>query len=173
MRKFKTGKTYRNMYTYYFLDGKKQRIEVNDEVSEKDIALLHQLDDEEIDRERRHKYLVPSYLEEFSINDDLPTNPLLVDLRTPSEILKNFEKKEQKEKMIQALFEAIKTLTPKQRKTVEAIFYEGLNNSQLARKEGVSEMAIRCRLKVIYKKLEKNILKIIEKRLRICKIFRL
>ncbi|USI64657.1 hypothetical protein LMK05_07360 [Lactococcus petauri] len=51
-----------------------------------DIAFLHQLDDEEIAQERRHKHLVPSYLEEFSRNnenDHLPTNLLLVDETTP------------------------------------------------------------------------------------------
>jgi DNA-directed RNA polymerase specialized sigma24 family protein len=52
---------------------------------------------------------------------------------------------------------AIKELTEKQELTIQKIFYEGMNNSELAREEGISETAIRHRLIKIYANLRKKI----------------
>jgi RNA polymerase sigma factor (sigma-70 family) len=164
MRKFKTREAYRHTYAYYFSDGTMQTIEVSDEVTLGDIAFLHQLDDDEVDRERRHKYLVPSYIEGFSTTDEecLPTNPLLVEDKTPIEILIQYENGKEREKVHQALHQAMESLTSKQKRTIEKIFYQGMRQAEVAREEGVSKMKISDRLTSAYKKIKKE-LKIFQK----------
>jgi RNA polymerase sigma factor (sigma-70 family) len=166
MRKFKTRQVDRHTYVYYFSDRTIQTIEVSDVVTLEDIAFLHQLDDEEVDRERRHKYLVPSYIEEFSTTDEddcLPTNLLLVEDKTPIEILTQYENGEEREKVYQALHQAIENLTPKQKRTIEKVFYQGMRQAEVAREEGVSKMTISDRLTSAYKKIKKE-LKIFQKK---------
>ncbi|WP_339011776.1 sigma factor-like helix-turn-helix DNA-binding protein [Lactococcus garvieae] len=163
MKNIRTKKSHRETYRYYFADGTTQLIEISDEVTAADIALLHQLDDEEVNAEHRKRYNVPSYLEDFSYdneNEQFSTHPLLVEDRTPLNLLSQYEKREQKEKKLRALKKALKKLTPNQRQTIEKIFYKGMNQFELAREEGTSRAAIFYRLNGAYKKLRKEIEKI-------------
>jgi RNA polymerase sigma factor (sigma-70 family) len=153
MKYFKTNRKHRKRYRYYFADGTSKTIETNESVSSTDIKCLHQLDDDLVDAERREAYLVPVHYGNTSVFN-LEKNPLLVDESSPLEQLILTEKIADKEKLIHSLHEAIKELEPKQRATLEKIFYEGKSPADIAREEGLSKPAITYRLKNIYKKLK-------------------
>ncbi len=53
------------------------------------------------------------------------------------------------------LFSAMETLSPDQRELVEKVYFEERKITDIAREEGVSEAAIRNRLKKIYSRLKK------------------
>ncbi len=158
MKKYKTNPKYRNTYRYYFVNGKSQEIVESDEVTAENISFLHQLDDEEVDRERRENYHIPVHYGSFK-PFDREENHLLGAELSPIELFWKTQNhdRERYEEFLQKLREAIKKLTPKQQLTIQKIFYEGMNNSELAQEEGVSETAIRHRLIKIYTNLRKNI----------------
>ncbi len=52
------------------------------------------------------------------------------------------------------LHKAIATLTPEQQSLIQAVYFQGVSQREIAKAEGVSDMAIRDRLKRIYKKLK-------------------
>lgn len=62
-----------------------------------------------------------------------------------------FEKLEKEE-----LIEAIKALEPQQQELVKDLFYEGMSMSEIARRDGVDEAAIRNRKRRILKKIKKS-----------------
>lgn len=161
MKKYKTNPKYRNTYRYYFVDGKSQEIVVSDEVTAEDISFLHQLDDEEVDRERRENYRVPIHYEEYDFddeNDDLPTNPFLIDTKTPWDEM-NREKVLIRETLIlQRLHIAISELTPLQQELIQRIFYEGKSQADIAREDNVSRMAITNRMKKIIAQLRSKMI---------------
>lgn len=53
------------------------------------------------------------------------------------------------------LFSAMEVLSPSQRELVEKVYFEERKITDIAREEGVSEAAIRNRLKKIYSRLKK------------------
>ncbi len=53
------------------------------------------------------------------------------------------------------LFSAMEALSPSQRELVEKVYFEERKITDIAREEGVSEAAIRNRLKKIYSRLKK------------------
>lgn len=158
MRKFKTRAAYREAYTYHFSDGRTKTIEGGDGVTLEDIAFLHQLDDEEIDRERRENYHIPVHYGNFK-QFDREEYTILGSETSALEVFQEskMNKKAKQEQLVKKLKIAISQLTSKQQATIQKIFYIGMNNSELAREEGVSEGAIRHRLSKIYEKLRKNI----------------
>jgi RNA polymerase sigma factor (sigma-70 family) len=160
MRKFKMSKKYRGTYVYRFVDNTIFEIKVNDDVTPQDITFLYQLDDEEVDRDRREQYHVPYFYDEISAQEEDNENwkfPTILDERTPLSALLEQENSKEREQLFVKLNRAIKELTEKQELTIKKIFYEGMNNSELAREEGISETAIRHRLIKIYANLRKNI----------------
>ncbi len=52
------------------------------------------------------------------------------------------------------LHKAIATLTQEQQALIHAVYFQGVSQREIAKAEGVSDMAIRDRLKRIYKKLK-------------------
>lgn len=160
MKNFRTKKSNRGTYRYYFVTGDMNEIEVSSEIKDSDIALLHKFDDEEVNMEHKNSYHGLCYLEDF-LDDDkgLENHPVLVDNRHPLEEILEGENQELRGQLFGVLHQELEKLTPNQRKTVDKIFYEGLNHSELAREEGVSETAIRHRLRKIYSRLRKNIQK--------------
>lgn len=154
MRKYKTNPKYRKSYRYYFVDGSFREMKANDDVTSEMIAFLHQLDDEEVDRERRNQYRTPIHYEDFLKKWNPQDNPLLIDRRTPWERLVCAEERRNQYKVIQQLHLGIQTLTPKQRKTIHQIFYEGKTQVEVAREEGVGKMAIHDRIRGALKKLK-------------------
>ena len=162
MRNFKTSKKKRSTYIYYGAD--ESRIEVTpdmDGVTEADIEILHNWDDDEVDAERRHDYRI-----QFSLNEtvgfDADKATERVDLvqdenSNPLEMLLQAVHDEEKAEMLARLQAAIKELTPLQQTTLKKKFYQSRTNVDIAKEEGVSKMAITNRLKKIYAKLKNEL----------------
>lgn len=159
MKNIRTKKSNRETYRYYFVNGERSEIAVSDEVSPSDIELLHQFDDEEVNAEHRNQYRGTVYLEEVFQYQHNEIIPELIDKRDALYTILDGDGMQERERLFEALHEAILNLTPKQQQTINKIFYQEMNQSELARQEKVSETAIRHRLEKIFNNLRKNILK--------------
>lgn len=151
MRQNKTSKKNRDTYIYYGADGKKavELIPGEDGVTEALIAMLHQADDNEFNADRRQQYLAPIHYQaykdgegdsaedrnDYLTNDSFNPEKVFVDWLTKSEH--------------SAAFKAIwDRLLPQQRDFIRKKV-KGRSNVDIAAEEGVSEAAIRNRLKKI------------------------
>lgn len=162
MRKFKTPKKNRPSYTYYSVDGSQIKIMPDEEsISNTVIATLHAWDDQEFDAERRENYHVPMHLESYqdaSDKDVTDRNPYLIDPEpNPMECLIQSIDANEHEDRLTKLRSAIDTLQPQQKALIQKVFYEGRTYVDIAAEEGVSEAAIRNRLKKIFNNLRKKI----------------
>ena len=162
MRKFKTAEDNRTNYIYYFADGSKSVITPgeNDE-NTTIIAKLHAMDDAEVDSDRRDDYHCPVHYDSYhdGAGDDADDrNPYLEDdtYNPLTQILTSIVNAE-RSIQIEKLKVAISELTDKQKETVIKKFYRKMSNVDIAAEEGVSETAIRNRLKKIYATLGKKI----------------
>lgn len=161
-RNFKTSQKNRTNYIYYPLEGQVITIKPNeDKATTTIIATLHSYDDVEVDADRRENYHVPVHVNAYydeKEEDAADRNPYLVDNASdPLEsIIQSIEKTEHKEK-IDKLRAAIETLQPQQKELIKKVFFEKRTNVSIAAEEGVSETAIRNRLKKIYENLRKKI----------------
>jgi RNA polymerase sigma factor (sigma-70 family) len=143
-RKFKTGKKSRTTYIYYSEDGCRTVLRPGENgVTEADIALLHEMDDDEFDNDRRE-----SSTERFS-----PFEDWLVENET-TEDAEPLEKTVFRNLTVQKLDRAIETLQPAQKKLLYQVYFLGMKVTEIAREENVDESSIRERLKWIYKKLK-------------------
>ncbi|MBD5637575.1 sigma-70 family RNA polymerase sigma factor [Clostridium botulinum] len=162
LRNFKTSQKNRTNYIYYPLEGEAIKIVPNEDgVTDAIIATLHSFDDEEVDADRRENYHVPVHMNAYydeKEDDAADRNAYLTDNDSnPLEsIIKSIEETEHEEK-IDKLRDAIETLKPQQKELIKKIFYEKRTNVSIAAEEGVSEAAIRKRLKKIYENLRKKI----------------
>ncbi|WP_236901689.1 sigma-70 family RNA polymerase sigma factor [Clostridium tyrobutyricum] len=162
LRNYKTSKKNRTNYIYYSANGEAIKIVPNENgVTDAIIATLHSFDDEEYNGGRREKYHVPVHMDAYcdeKEENSADRNPYLVDNDSnPLEsIIQSIEKTEHKEK-IDRLRAAIETLKPKQKELIQKVFYEKQTNVSIAAKAGVTEAAIRNRLKKIYDNLRKKI----------------
>jgi RNA polymerase sigma factor (sigma-70 family) len=127
--------------TYQFAKPEdKIEIEVSDDIGE----VIVRLDkDERNSYQRLHRYscsleAYDSYGKRLEADDDIE-----------SDYIESEEKK--------ALYIAIATLLPQQRKLIERVYYDNERIIDIARSEGVSEAAIRDRLKKIYAQLRKKL----------------
>lgn len=162
MRKFKTPKKNRTSYTYFSVDGSKIKIMSDEEgVSNTVIATLHAFDDQELDAQRRENYHVPVHLESYqdaSNEDATDRNPYLIDPEpNPMESLIQSIDADEHEDRLAKLISATATLQPQQKALIQKVFYEGHTYVDIAAEEGVSEAAIRNRLKKIFNNLRKKI----------------
>lgn len=162
MRKFKTPEKNRPSYTYYPAGGMK--IEINpgeNGVTNALINMLHDWDDQEVDAQRREDYHAPVHLESYqdaSDKDATDRNPYLIDLEpNPMESLIQSIDADEHEDRLAKLRSAIETLQPQQKALIQKVFYEGCTYVDIAAKEGVSEAAIRNRIKKIFNNLRKKI----------------
>ncbi len=164
MRKFKTAGKKRTNYIYYTAEGRKVEITPNEDgMDETWITLLHGMDDEEVNAERRELYHVPVHLESYSSLEDGQVsdhNTYLEDhaLSPLEEMIRILEEQEQVDKMSK-LQDAIATLQPQQIALIKKVFYDKRSNVDIAAEEGVTEAAIRNRLKKIYSNLQKKMKK--------------
>lgn len=161
-RKFKTSEKNRTNYVYYTAEGKKIVISPGENgITEEWITLLHTYDDEEVDVKRREDYHCPVHFESYSDDEGLgleSRNSYLADSsEDPLEKLMDALEEEEKEVKRRNLECALNTLTEKQQETVKKKFYKNMTNTAIALEEGVSEAAIRNRLKKIYENLKKKI----------------
>lgn len=115
-------------------------IEVSDDIGE----VIVRLDkDERNSYQRLHRYscsleAYDSYGNRIEADDDIE-----------SDYIESEEKK--------ALYKAIATLLPQQQALITRVFYDNERITDIARSEGVSEAAIRDRLKKIYAQLRKKL----------------
>lgn len=162
MRKFKTAGKNRTNYVYYTAEGKAMKLKPGqDGIDETWIAMLHNWDDEEVDAARREEYGCPvhydGYFDRDGDNAD-DRNPYLEDYTyNPLEQILTSIADEEHSTRLDKLMVALSELTDKQKKTVVKKFYRGMTNTDIAAEEGVSETAIRNRLKKIYTQLGKKI----------------
>lgn len=162
LRNFKTSSKNRTNYIYYPLGGQAITIKPNeDKATTTIIATLHSYDDAEVDADRRENYHVPVHVNAYydgKEEDAADRNPYFVDHASdPLEsIIKSIEETEHKEK-IDKLRVAIETLQPQQKELIKKVFFQKLTNVSIAAEEGVTEAAIRNRLKKIYENLSKKI----------------
>ncbi|MDD3307314.1 MAG: sigma factor-like helix-turn-helix DNA-binding protein [Acetobacterium sp.] len=162
MRKFRTPKKNRTSYTYYSVDGSKIKIMPDEEgVSNTVIAALHRFDDQEFDAQRRENYHAPVHLEAYpmaSDEDATDRNPYLIDpAPNPMACLIASLDADAYEDRLARLRSATDTLQPQQKALIKKVFDEGRTYVDIAAEEGVSEAAIRNRLKKIFTKLRKKI----------------
>lgn len=159
-RNLKTSQKNRTSYIYYISDGSKINIIPGENgVTEADIELLHTIDDAEVDEQRRYNYHVTAYLDATQNKDgeDIADyNKHLADNRTnPEDVLIAQEEDEAYAETLFRLTEAMNSLLPQQRELFEKVYVQKRTNTQIAVEEGVTEAAIRNRLKKIHEKLRK------------------
>lgn len=160
MRKFKTAEKNRTNYVYYTAEGKRIVLTPED-VDSTWIALLHGEDDEIVDAERREEYHVPVHYDAYSDgegDDAADRNDYLKDdsLNPFEQLIQSMDAAEHEDKL-QKLKGAIKTLQPQQQALIKKVFYDGRTNVDIAAEEGVTEAAIRNRLKKIYANFARKI----------------
>ena len=119
------------------------------------------MDDEQVDADRREEYHCPVHYLAYSDGEDEDAddrNPYLCDTAADplEQMLASINEREHSEKL-DRLKAALTTLTDQQRDTIYKKFYRNISNVDIAAEEGVSEAAIRNRLKKIFANLAKKI----------------
>lgn len=162
MRKFKTSEDNRTNYIYYFNDGSKCVITPGEDGENTTIiAQLHKMDDEQLDADCCEEYHCPVHYQVYSNGegeDADDRNPYLCDTASDplEQMLASINEQEYSEKL-DRLKETLTILTDLQRDTIYKKFYRNMSNVNIAAEEGVSEAAIRNRLKKIFANLAKKI----------------
>lgn len=169
MRKFKTAEKNRTNYIYYTAEGKPIVItpgmtgKDGKAVTEDIITILHTMDDTEVDADRREKYHCPVHYEGYydGDGDDADDrNPYLEDdTYNPLQQILTSIADDERYAIMERLKVALSELTDSQKDTVYKKFYKNMSNVDIAAEEGVTEAAIRNRLKKIYATLGKKLKK--------------
>ena len=175
-RQNKTSKANRTNYVYYTADGEKLMLSPA-EIGDAWIAYLHDVDDQEVNANRREEYRVQmrfSGQEDWlqrnrnsAVTNESKDNPRFSDVAledksymdNPLEKILNGVEATSYENRLKKLQEAIKTLQPQQQALIQKVFYEKRTKVDIAAEEGVTEAAIRNRLKKIYANLAKKLKK--------------
>ena len=156
MRQYKTSKKNRTTYTYYSADGKKlmELVPVENGVTEADIAMLHEQDDLEYNAQRRENYHVPVHYDSYTVSDGqdgTARNPYLTDTdSSPEDLLLGALDASERNAAIRMLWG---TLLPQQRELVLKKL-RGMSNTDIAAAEGVTEAAVRNRLKKVQERFK-------------------
>ena len=157
---YKTSQKKRTEYIYYPAVGTKIIISPG-EASDSFIELLHTMDDNEVDEQRRYDYRVTTHLDGYhdgndeSVND---RNRYLSDYSTnPEKLLIEAEEKAEHQDILDKLTQAMKCLFPQQKELFKKVYLDKRSNTDIAAEKGVKEAAIRNRLKKMHNKLRKNL----------------
>lgn len=129
-------------YTYYFADGTKCTVTVQ-EFGQEWIDELYDLDDKEKRNNRRNTRRHVS-LEELVEHNAEPTE---MDNYFMDAIFGDIQS--------ETFAEAIKTLTSAQKRLVRQLYVEGYTQQDIAEMEGVKQQAISCRLQKIFNKIQR------------------
>ncbi len=163
-RNWKTGKN--NRTTYKYMDEKGNVIDEivpTNKESEMLIEYLHQMDDEEVDANRREEYKAPVRYESYSAlaDDEMGDhNPYLMDSSpNPLEQLINEVDELEHQEMLKKLEVSISKLLPQQQELICKIYFKRMTRVAIAKEENVTEAAIRNRLNKIVKKIKKDFCK--------------
>ena len=124
---------------YKFADGTTSEIEVTDELSALHLQLVQEEKRNHWRETRRHTSL--NYLMEIGVDfTGTAADPVAaVELREDDE----------------RIHKAIAALSDKQKRLVQAVFYEGKSLREIARQVGISHQALSKQLATIYKKIKK------------------
>jgi RNA polymerase sigma factor (sigma-70 family) len=161
-RKFKTSKKKRTNYIYYPAEGPRIVITPGEDgVSETDIELLHTMDDEEVDEQRRYDYRIKANLDGYLDGEGAEAddrNKYLSDYsNSPERVYLEKEREAEHLATLERLTKAMEHLTNNQRELFKKKYVDQRTNTDIANEEGVSEAAIRNRLKKMHTKLKKHL----------------
>jgi RNA polymerase sigma factor (sigma-70 family) len=159
-REYKTSKKNRTNYIYYTAEGTKIVITPGEDgVTVADIELLHSMDDNEVDEQRRYNYRVTSHLDAYHDGESeaaTDRNKYLADESVnPEQIYIEAEDKAKHLDALDKLAEAMGCLLPQQKELFKKVYLDKRTNTDIAAEEGVTEAAIRNRLKKIHEKIRK------------------
>lgn len=159
---YKTSQKKRTNYIYYTAEGTKIVITPGEDgVTEADIELLHTMDDEEVDEQRRYDYRVTSHLDAYHDGEEEAANDrnkyLADDTGNPEHLIVEAENEAEHQDMLDKLRKAMECLLPQQRELFKKVYFERRSNTDIAAEEGVTEAAIRNRLKKLHERLRKNL----------------
>lgn len=159
-RQFKTSKKNRTNYIYYTAEGTKIVITPGENsVTEADIELLHMMDDLEVDKQRHYDYRVIAHIDAYNDSEKETANDrnkyLADHSLNPEEILEADEEEQEHQTCLDKLGEAMECLLPQQKELFKKVYMDKRTNTDIAAEEGVTEAAIRNRLKKMYEKLRK------------------
>lgn len=144
-------------YTYVWVDGTRTTLVAGqDGVTKEFIEILHEMDREYSNAQRREKRKAPQSLEDvFGEDSNSDKNNLLRDSRyDPAEMLHAMVDAGEHERQLVKLHEAMKALSEKQRETIKKLFFEGKSLVEIAVEDGVSETAVRQRRDAAIKNLK-------------------
>ena len=159
-RAYKTSKKKRTNYIYYTAEGTKIVITPGEDgVTEADIELLHTMDDDEVDEQRRYDYRVTTHLDAYHDGEEEAANDrnkyLSDDTTNPEHLMLQAENEAQYLDMLDKLTKAMESLLPQQKELYKKVYLEKRSNTDIAAEEGVTEAAIRGRLKKLQERLRK------------------
>lgn len=160
-RKCKTSQRNRTSYIYYDEAGNKlmELIPGESGVTVADIERLHKMDDEEVNEQRRYEYRIADYLDAYADRDGEPINDrnqhLADEQSNPEEICITKEGVREHWDRLESLARAMDYLLPQQKELYKKVYLDKRSNTDIALEEGVSEAAIRNRLKKMHERLRK------------------
>ena len=159
-RAYKTSKKKRTNYIYYTAEGTKIVITPGEDgVTEADIELLHTMDDDEVDEQRRYDYRVTTHLDAYHDGEEEAANDrnkyLADDTVNPEHLIIQAEDEAEHQDMLDKLTKAMECLLPQQKELFKKVYLEKRSNTDIATEEGVTEAAIRGRLKKLQERLRK------------------
>lgn len=158
-KKYKTGRANRMSYIYYTSDGSKIALLPGESnVTEADIELLHAMDDTEVNEQRRFEYHTIHLNtgcgdEDWEMGDY--DNRLSDSCFNPENILLEKEDERDYQSQLKNLRKAMTSLQPRQLALFRKVYVERRTNTEIAAEEGVTEAAIRNRIKKMHAKLRK------------------
>ena len=159
-RHLKTSKNNRISYIYYTAEGMKITLTPGENgVTESDIELLHTMDDAEVDEQRRFEYHsahLDTYRDGENEKADDYDKRLADDRFEPGNILLEKEDEREEQTRIDDLRRAMDFLQPQQLELFRKVYVDKRTNTDIAAEEGVTEAAIRNRMKKIHEKLRKH-----------------
>ena len=124
--------------TYEFVTGEVSEVEVDERLGGMQLDLKRQQDNNDQKETRRH----------FSLNGMDYEGELFASAEdTEGEVVRRED--------MARLYSAMEALSPSQRELVQKVYFEERKITDIAREEGVTEAAIRNRLKKIYPRLKK------------------
>ena len=151
-RKYKTSQRNRTSYIYYTAEGTEITITPGEDgVTEADIDLLHSLDDLEVDKQRRYEYRVTTHLDAYHDSENEAATDrnkyLADDSANPEHLMLQAEDEAEHQDMLDNLSVAMECLLPQQKELFKKVYLDKRTNTDIAAEEGVTEAAIRNRLK--------------------------
>lgn len=125
--------------SYEFVTGEIVEIEVPENITKMSIEIDRDIYNHNRKETRRHNSI--DYMEDVGLQFEDNSVDIVVDL-------------EQRE-VIDEIEQALDILLPEQKELIEKVFYKNMKIVDIAAASGVTEAAVRNRLKKIYKKLKK------------------